>query len=122
MAEKFTFSDFYLLSIPLLITLLIAAGIVALNLHLMSLDEEDSGTMIVVFPTEFSPATVFNAVLNADGRLINSTWFDSAWVVHSEQEGFVARLKAQGAWGTFNPALLQSITVSGCFIAVSPDA
>lgn len=122
MAEKFTFSDFYLLTIPLLITLLIAAGIIALNLRLMSLDAEESGTVIVAFPTDYSSANVFDAVLDADGRLINSTWFDSVWVVNSDKAGFVARLKAQGAWGVFNPALLQSITVSGCFVTVAPDA
>lgn len=120
MAEKLTASDIYLLTIPLLITVLIAIGLVLLNMRLMSLPEEASGTVVVVFPPNYSPATIYDAVLNSDGRLLNNTWFDSAWVVYSEQDGFVAQLKAQGAWAAFNPALLQSITISGCFTSL-PD-
>jgi hypothetical protein len=115
------FSDFWLLTIPLLVTLLIGAGLLALNLRISSLPDDSSGTVLVIFPPRFQPEHIFDSVLRADGRLINSTWFDSVWVVYSEQAGFVERLKAQGAWAALNPALLQSVSISGCFL-VTPDA
>jgi hypothetical protein len=117
-----SFSDFWLLTIPLLVTLLIGIGLLALNLRISSLPDASSGTVLVVFPPRFEPDRIFASVLQADGRLINSTWFDSVWLVHSGQAGFVERLKAQGAWAALNPALLQSVTISGCFLVTPPAA
>jgi len=86
------------------------------NLRDAALDPETSGTLVVVFPLGTTADSIFEAVLLADGRLVNGTWLDSAWVVHSDQPGFVKRLLTQGAWRAFEPGLFRTITVAGCFL------
>lgn len=90
-----------------------------LTLRSAALPDERSGTVVAVFPPDTEADDIFAAVLNADGRLVNATWFDSAWLVHSDQTGFVGRLREQGAWAAFRPALFQPLTLGGCFLVVA---
>ena len=120
MPNQRSLSDAWLIIIPLLVTLLIGIGLIALNLRLASLADDAAGTVVAVFPTSKTGNDIFNAVLQADGRLVNSTLLDSAWLVHSDTPGFVQRLKSHGAWAVFNPSLFQPVSISGCFI-VLPD-
>ena len=114
-------SDAWLIVIPLLVTLLIGIGLIALNLRLATLADNAFGTVVAVFPASTSGDDIFDAVLQADGRLINSTLLDSAWIVHSDTPGFVQRLKSHGAWAVFKPSLFQPVSIAGCFVVV-PDA
>lgn len=87
-------------------------------LRAAALNDGASGVVAVVFPSQTTPALIFDAIHNAQGRIVNSTWLDSAWIVHSEQENFVARLKEQGAWSAFSADLFRPIMVSGCFLTI----
>ena len=111
-------TEHWLPLVLLLITLVFWAGFMAFALRGAALSGEASGAVVVVFPPQRSMEQMFNAVLLSDGQLVNSTWFDSAWVVYSEQPGFVRRLKAAGAWAAFKPSLFSPITVAGCFLVV----
>jgi len=102
----------------LLLTLIFWGGFMTFALRSAALPDDSFGTVAVVFPPGQPAEQLFNAVLLAEGRLVNSTWLDSVWLVHSEQPGFVGRLKAGGAWVAFKPSLLQPLTVGGCFLVI----
>ena len=111
-----TGAGFGLIAIPALITLLLGVGLIALNFYLFALPDERSGALVAVFPPGIDPQTMYNAVIGADGRLVNSTWLSNAWVVYSDQPGFTGRLKAAGAWATYAPEMVQPLTLGGCYL------
>lgn len=111
-----TSSDVGLIVIPALVTLLVGLAVIALTLRLATLPDEATGTVVVVFPINTSAATIFDAVVQAEGRLVNNTLLDNVWIVHSERTDFVHRLKTKGAWSAFNPSMFQPITMAGCFV------
>ncbi len=82
-----------------------------------TLGNEDSGAIIVVFPPTYSSDEIFSKILRAHGSLLRSTRFDTVWVVASSSPGFVARLKAQGAWVAFDTILLDPVALLSCFSA-----
>ena len=68
----------------LLLALLGLWGIlIAFALRQAMLPGESFGTIAVVFPPDRSPMEMFDAISRADGRLIQATWFDNVWIVHS---------------------------------------
>lgn len=122
MTRRQAAADFWLVIIPGLFILVFAVGLIALILRLATLSDEAAGTVVVVFPTTVRSAAVFDAIVQAEGRLVNNTLLDSIWVVHSGRRGFVGRLKSRGAWRVFDVALFKAISAPGCFNVVPRSA
>ena len=106
----------------LLLALVFWAGFMTLALRGAALPDEATGVVAVVFPLQRDADAVFNAIMLAEGRIVTNTWLDTAWIVQSDQPGFVKRLKDSGAWAVFKPSLFQPFTVGGCFFVTSQTA
>lgn len=100
------------------LALLFWIGLMTAALYQAALPANAKGAMVAVFPPRTPPAKIFSAVVAADGRLVNSTWLGFAWVVQSEHQGFVDRLRQQGAYAAFRPDVFQPITTAGCYLSV----
>lgn len=109
------------MAIPIAVVLASAAALLILMAYATALQDDDSGTVLVLFPPGTRSEHIFEAVLEADGRLVTSTWLDSAWIVNGNEPGFVRRLKKQGALSAFNPQSFQSFAVAGCALAIPGD-
>lgn len=109
------FAEHRLSLLLLAATLLFWAGLVALVLNDARLPPQASGTVVAVFPRATPRARMFEAVLQADGRLVRETWFANIWVVSSNTSGFVGRLRAAGVKTAFKPALFEPVAMVSCF-------
>lgn len=107
---------------PLLLVMALGfwVGFVALVLWHAALSDDASGTVVVVYPRALDDAEQFLAVLDAGGRLVQTTWLDNIWVVHGDEPGFVARLKHSGATAAFSYQPFQPVMAGGCFFALPP--
>lgn len=95
--------------------LLLWLGVFGWVLHDAALPDTATGTVLAVFPLDRLPHEIYTAILQAGGGVAQNTWFDTIWLVQSDEAGFVGRLKAGGAWEVFAPQNLQSVTLGGCF-------
>ena len=111
-------SGFWLIVVPTGVTLIFGALLLGLTLYLATLPATDAGTVVALFPPNYNQEQSFNAVLNADGRLVSGTTLASAWLVHGARPGFVERLKQQGAWAVYDRKIFQSFTPAGCFLVL----
>lgn len=80
------------------------------------LPADTSGTVIVVFPPGQPVGASLSAIIRADGLLVRDSWFDSIWVVHGAQSGFVGALMQEGAWGAYRATTFSPVIVKGCFL------
>jgi hypothetical protein len=87
---------------------------IILALHKAMLADEDTGTVIVVFPVGSTTSGNFERVVQAKGAFVGSALLDQAWIVYSYDPGFVKRLKDKGAWAVFDPMLLDPAALIGC--------
>ncbi len=109
------------LAVSLLLgVVLLWGGLLALAVYKAALPEQATGTVVVVFPPTMPADQVFAGVLHADGVLARETWFENVWIVYSNREGFVGRLKSQGALIIFAPVPFDSVAVGGCFGVAPP--
>lgn len=88
----------------------------AVALSQSRLPASDSGTVLAVFPLNYSAERALGAIIRADGLLVRDTWFDNVWVVHAGEPGFVGRLSREGAWGAFHVGSFSPVVVKGCFL------
>lgn len=105
---------------PLLLVAALGFWAGFVGLVLWPLPDEASGTVVVVYPRAMDNAEQFINLLDADGRLVSTTWFDNIWVVHGDRSGFVARLKQDGAAAVFSYAPFQPVMLGGCFLGLPP--
>ena len=89
----------------------------ALNKTLLA--DDDTGTVVVLFPVGSTPSENFERILGAGGGFVGQTWLEQAWIASSYERGFVGRLKAQGAWAIFHPVLLDPAALLGCGATVT---
>ena len=87
---------------------------VASALNKTLLTDEDTGTVVVLFPIGSTPSENFERILGAGGGFVGQTWLEQAWIASSYERGFVGRLKAEGAWAIFHPVLLDPAALLGC--------
>ena len=92
---------------------------VASALNKTLLTDEDTGTVVVLFPIGSTPSENFERILGAGGGFVGQTWLEQAWIASSYEQGFVGRLKAEGAWAIFHPVLLDPAALLGCGATVT---
>jgi hypothetical protein len=92
---------------------LIGMGVV---LRQARLPEATSGTVVVVFPPNYTTQRALSAIIRADGLLVRDSWFDSVWVVHGTRPDFVGALMREGAWGAYRATSFSPVVVKGCFL------
>ena len=85
-----------------------------LGLHKAVLADDDTGTVLVIFPTGYTASDNFERIVQAGGAFVGSTLLDQGWIVYSYDPGFVKRLKDKGAWAVFDPLLLDPAALVGC--------
>lgn len=73
------------------------AAVMGVSLKQAALTEEAGGTVLAVFPPGTPDAEAFAAVIRAGGEPLRQTWIPFAWVARSDGDGFVGRLKSEGA-------------------------
>lgn len=109
---------------PLIVLAVVAvgwAGFTGVAVQRAALPESAGGMMLAAFPVGSDDDDVFAAVTAAGGMPVRRTWFPGAWVVASDDAGFVGRLKTAGAWAAFSEAPVGLPTIGGCAV-VSVDA
>lgn len=90
--------------------------LITVHLHRTWLDDDASGSVVVIFPPTSSTRTVFRKVIDADGAIVRPvTWARQVWVVHSVKPGFAGRLRRSGAWGVYSTNLLSANALFSCF-------
>lgn len=107
------------------IALGLAAGVLAVWLVVMSislgdaeLEPEATGTVLATFPVRANQSDVFAAIIQAGGRPVRRTWLGFAWIADSDDWGFAARLKQNGATGVYRDMPLGP-SLGGCAAVVS---
>lgn len=85
-----------------------------LALQKAALAAEATGTVIVFFPLGSNTNQNFHRIAQAGGAFLGRAWLGRAWIAYSYNPGFVGRLEAQGAWGVFDPLLLDPVALMGC--------
>ena len=80
-------------------------------------DDEQAGTVLVVFAVSTRPADIFGKIILAGGKPVRPTWMPGTWIAHGDDKGFAGNLKNRGALGiyTSSPILPQ---LQGCFAYV----
>lgn len=78
-----------------------------------SVADSEAGTMVSVFSPTDDHAAV--SAIRAAGGLMIANPDAGTWVVHGRDDGFAARLRAQGALGVFRDFPVALPGVSGCF-------
>ena len=106
------------LAFPAVVALLLAVTwlpLLVVHVNRLTLTDQDSGTVLVVFAPYLSDNTAISSVVDAHGSLLRRVgWLGNAWIVHSSSPGFVGELKRRGAWGGFSVALLDPASLLSC--------
>lgn len=109
------FSIHRLALVVLFLILLLWGALLTLAMHQAVLPDKASGMVAVVFSPAMESDKMFTSVLRSDGLLVREIGFGNIWIVYSDNEGFVGRLKAEGAWSAFSPVVFDPLAVGGCF-------
>ena len=89
--------------------------VLAIHLRNMSAFDPAAGTLIVIFPPTWSSRDLFRAIGEARGFPLGSvSWIPRTWIVQSSETGFAGRLRENGAWGVYAPALFSVRQVLSC--------
>lgn len=92
----------------------------AVALRDAALPDAAEGKVLAVFPLDMADGAAFDAVIRAGGRPVRKTWAGFAWVAQGEGEGFVGRLRDEGAVTAFGEIPVVGPALGGC-MAVSVD-
>ena len=99
----------------LLLIVVTWAPVFGIHIYRMSLNAENTGTVVVVFSPTLTRRDLFRNVMGANGSLVRPVrWFPSMWVVRSLEPGFVGRLKIRGAWGVYSIDFLSANAIFNC--------
>ena len=86
------------------------------HFHRQWVDNDASGTVVVIYPLTTSTETIFRNIIDADGAIVRPvTWAPRVWVAQSVQPGFAGRLRKSGAWGVYSVNLLSANALFSCF-------
>ena len=89
--------------------------LLSVHLHRTTLNDTDSGTVVVVFPPMLSSKAVFQNVIDAGGSMVRPVvWARHAWVVRSVDPGFAGRLRANDAWAVYSTDVLSADALLSC--------
>lgn len=83
-------------------------------------DGEGDGLVLAVFPPGTPDTEMFAALARAGGEPVRATWVGFAWVTRGDGEGFVGRIRREGAWAAFGDIPVAGPALGGC-MAVSVD-
>jgi hypothetical protein len=90
--------------------------LLTVHLHRTWMDDDGTGTVVVIFPPTASTRTVFRRVIDADGAIVRPvSWARQVWVVRSVEPGFAGRLRRGGAWAVYSIDLLSANALFNCF-------
>jgi hypothetical protein len=87
---------------------------VGLALRALVLPAEESGRLFVLFPPAISESAAFAAIVTAGGEPIRPVIGGFGWAAHGPGEGFVGRLRSEGAIAAFREAPA-GLPLMGCF-------
>lgn len=102
------------------LVLVVWVAVMAVTLSQAALTEDAGGTVLAVFPPGTPDATVFGAVVRAGGEPVRRTWIPFAWVARAEGDGFVGRLKREGAMTVYGD-LSVGPALGGCAVVSLDD-
>jgi hypothetical protein len=89
--------------------------LLSVHLHRTTLNDADSGTVVVVFPPTRSSKAVFQSVIDAGGSMVRPVvWARHVWVVRSVEPGFAGRLRANDAWAVYSTDVLSADALLSC--------
>ena len=90
--------------------------LLSVHLHRTWVDDDATGTVVVIFPPTWSTKAVFQKIIHADGAIVRPvTWARQVWVAQSVEPGFAGRLRRSGAWGVYSINLLSANALFSCF-------
>ncbi|WP_341915735.1 hypothetical protein [Ferrovibrio terrae] len=78
------------------------------------LPPEASGRVIAVYPFGWDGTASLAAALGTEARLVRQTWLGNALELASDDPGFAARLRQNGAIAVFRAQPLTLFTLAGC--------
>lgn len=90
--------------------------LLTVHLHRTWLDNDGTGTVVVIFAPTLSTKAVFRRIIEADGAIVRPVrWARQVWVARSVEPGFAGRLRRRGAWGVYSIDLLSTSALFNCF-------
>ncbi|MBP2294904.1 hypothetical protein [Azospirillum rugosum] len=95
-------------------------AVMGVSLKQAALEEEAGGTVLAVFPPSTPTGEAFAAVIRAGGEPLRQTWIPFAWVVRAEGDGFVGRLKREGAVTAYGELPVGPV-LGGCAVVSLDD-
>ncbi len=102
------------------LALAVWAAVTGVALQQAALKEEDAGTVLAVFPPGTPSGDAFAAVVRAGGQPVRQTWIPFAWVAKADGQGFVGRLKQEGAMTAYGE-LSVGPALGGCAVVSLDD-
>ncbi len=88
-------------------------------LNAAALGNNAIGVMLVVFNPVDAQENVIKAIFTSGARPVRPVFSSFVWIVFTDQEGSVGRMKQQGAIAAFDELPLTP-TFAGCFSYVDP--
>lgn len=95
--------------------LLVWAALFGVTLQRAALPAEATGKVVAVYPFGWSnEQSVAAALGGTEARLVRDTWLPNAIELSSDDPGFAARLRAQGAIAVYRAQPFDVFMLAGC--------